>query len=351
MNFIDNLRPDERSIISSTPVGSARIFGSALIDPGGAEDVDVAVRDGDDATFARLLHAGTTTRIRPIRFPAGVFEDLENRLSWKNVCSVGETDGSVKHGRGRVEGRNLEFNAASREAFPAFQSALRSARKLVLRGHTLPYSEVPRMFFHLDGDIDSLRIVAEEALTETIVDLLTEHGAVVAGGFFRDEVDGRRQKDLDVFVPAGKDWNGLCNALSHFLEEIRIDCQQQRRLNLRKFKARSRCPGHENLVLDVIDYGFVYRPEHVVETFDLSVNMLWWAPATDNGIHGSSKYDSKEIVRHIRERILMVGDNMWFRARPARAIRRWQRFREDGYVADEATTKKYTEYVLQMMGK
>ena len=42
-------------------------------------------------------------------------------------------------------------------------------------------------------------------------------GAVVAGGFFRDEVDGRAPKDIDVFVPAGRGWSELCDELAGVL--------------------------------------------------------------------------------------------------------------------------------------
>jgi hypothetical protein len=154
-----------------------------------------------------------------------------------------------------------------------------------------------------------------------------------------------------VFVPAGGSWDRLCEALSGFLEEVKIDCPPRKRLNLRKFKAISRCPRQENLVLDVIDYGFVHRPEHVVETFDFSANCMWWAPGSDRDIQGSAQYPPEEIVRHIRGKILKVGDNMWYKAGPFRALSRWQRFRNDGYVADEETTKKYKEYVHQMLGK
>ena len=50
-------------------------------------------------------------------------------------------------------------------------------------------------------------------------------------------------------------------------------------------------------------------------------------------------------------RRLVVGDNMWYRAGLYRALKRWQRFRGDGYVADAENTAKYAEYVKLFSGR
>jgi hypothetical protein len=56
-----------------------------------------------------------------------------------------------------------------------------------------------------------------------------------------------------------------------------------------------------------------------------------------------------DILEDIRLRRLIVGDNMWYRASPGRALMRWQRFRRDGYVADAENAAKYSFYVKKLM--
>jgi hypothetical protein len=162
-------------------------------------------------------------------------------------------------------------------------------------------------------------------------------------------VDGRCPKDIDVFVPAGRRWSELCENIAQVLEEIDFDKPAGSRVNLRKFRAKSRCPGHEALVVDVIDYGFVHSAAHVVETFDFACNTLWWDPASRTGIQGGFALSAPEVVWHIRQRKLVVGNNLWYRASPGRALMRWQRFRRDGYVADAENAAKYSFYVKKLM--
>lgn len=344
--------PDLRRALERLAPGSAKVFGSALLQTGGA-DLDIAVAERDDATFAYLLNIAPAHGIHPVRLPQWLFDDLHNRLSWKNMCATADArTGEAVLGREHVSGRELVFNPLSRDAFPDLREVVRSARKLSERhGFSPPgSSEKLRAQLHLHGNVASLADLARETLTDQIVHILAAFGAVVAGGFFRDEVDGRSPKDIDVFVPAGRDWSALCFELSTWLEELEFEKPDGKRVNLRKFRARSRVPGHEMLVIDVIDYGFVHAPEHVVETFDFSCNTLWWDPSLD-GIHGGFGLTPGQVVDHIRNRRLVVGDNMWYRAGLYRALKRWQRFRGDGYVADAENTAKYAEYVKLFSGR
>ena len=339
-----------RALDRLTP-GSAKVFGSALWEavPG---DIDIAVPEDDDATFSYLLNISTAHGIHPMRFPRHVFDNLHDLLSWKNMCATADArTGEIVVSRSFVEGRTIQFNPASKVAFPDPKMVRRAATKLEARGGHVPDSERARFSLHLLGNIDALETIAREALTERVVWLLAGHGAAVAGGFFRDEVDGRAPKDIDVFVPAGHNWEQLCNDLAEILEEVEFEKPDGKRVNLRKFRAKSNCPGHEMLVLDVIDYGFVHSTAHVVETFDFSCNTLWWDLTCRHGIQGGFDLTASQVVEHIRQRKLVVGDNLWYRAGRYRALKRWQRFKQDGYVADEANVKKYAEYVKLFPGK
>ena len=334
-------------VMERIPVGAVKVFGSALLNPKTAADIDIAVPDDDTSTMAYLLNVAEAHGIHPIQVPRCLFDDLHNRLSWKNLCAtVDPRLGIVIFGREYDDGDRLVFNPASRTAFPDLREVVRSAKKLTEKhGYRLEASERLRATLQLNGNPSSLADLAYVALTDQIVHILAAFGAIVAGGFFRDEVDGRPPKDIDVFVPAGRDWSGLCFELSTWLEEVEFEKPEGKRVNLRKFRARSHVPGHEMLVIDVIDYGFVHEPEHVVETFDFLCNTLWWDPQRGSTVYGGFGRTPGEVIQCIRDRRLIVGDNLWYKAGLYRALKRWQRFRADGYVADADNTKKYSDYV------
>jgi hypothetical protein len=347
-----NLSADLRRALERLQPGSAKIFGSSLWFTERVGDIDIAVPDDDDATFAYLLNIAPAFNLHPVRMARWLYDDLHNRLSWKNMCGTQDArTGEVTLSKDYVHSDFLQFNPASRKAFPDFAEARRAAKKMEERGYRVPDSEKARASLHLTGSLSNLETLAREALTEEVVWLIAGHDAAVAGGFFRDEVDGRPPKDIDVFVPADHKWEQLCDDLAKIMEEVEFEKPEGKRVNLRKFRARSRCPGHEMLVIDVIDYGFVHSSAHVVETFDFSCNTLWWSPALRRGIQGGFGLEAADVVRHIRERKLVVGDNLWYRAGLYRALKRWQRFRGDGYVADAANTAKYSEYVRLFAGK
>lgn len=343
---------DVHRVMQCLPVGSAKIFGSALTHPETAGDVDIAVCEIRTYDISALLHASIGTRVHVLPLPPDTFHDLHNVLSWKNCLVTATSDGHLTYGDEYLDGAELHFNPRSRAAFPSFRSAVKAATKMAARGYDVPASERARASVILAHHHEALDTLVREALGEDVVHLLAAHGAVVAGGFLRDEIDGRPPKDLDVFVPAGGDWEGLCGEIGGALEEVDFEKPEGRkRVNLRKFAAKSRCPGHERLIVDVIDYGFVHEGAHVVETFDFAHNMLWWDPA-GGAVRGSKDHDAGAVVRSIRERKLVVGNNLWYRASAGRAMKRWQRFRRDGYVADAKNIELYSSYVKElMMGK
>jgi hypothetical protein len=346
---IDSLGVEARRVLERLPNGTAKIFGSALRS-GPCGDIDVAIRFTDQSNWSYLLYNAEPVGIHPVRLSDTVYDNLHNFLSWKNCCATADMDGSITYGRDYVSSSILQFNPLSRKAFPNFSSAVKSAIKMEKSGFSIPSSEKARAEFHLTGNPDSLVKIVREALTDQVVYLLASHGAVVAGGFFRDEVDGRCPKDIDVFIPAYRGWKELCEELKKELEEIEFNIPAGKRVNLRKFRAKSAVPGHEMLVIDVIDYGFVHEPAHVVETFDFSCNTLWWQPGRAEMCGGFGR-SVDEVIADIRERRLIVGDNMWYRAGLYRSLKRWQRFRGDGYVADDVNVKKYADYVKLFSGK
>jgi predicted nucleotidyltransferase len=347
--LIGSLGAEARRVLERLPKGTAKIFGSALRG-GPCNDIDVAVRYIDQSNWSYLLYSAQSAGIHPIRLSDVVYDNLHNLLSWKNCCATADMDGVITYGHDYTASDILQFNPQSRKAFPNFSSAVKAASKMEKNGFIIPPSEKARAEFHLTDNHDSLVKIAREALTDRVVYLLAAHDAVVAGGFFRDEVDGRCPKDIDVFVPANRGWLELCEELKEELEEIEFEIPEGKRVNLRKFRARSACPGHEMLVIDVIDYGFVHEPTHVVETFDFSCNTLWWQPGR-SVMHAGLGRTVDEVVSDIRNRHLIVGDNMWYRAGLYRALKRWQRFRGDGYVADAANIAKYAKYVKLFNGK
>ena len=343
---IESLGADARRILERLPEGTAKIFGSALRE-GPRGDIDVAVRLCDNSNWSYLLYSSGFARIHPVRLPDAVYDDLHNLLSWKNCCATSDLRGNVTRGMDYDPSKVMRFNPSSRRAFPDFASVVKAAKKMEKVGYVIPPSEKARAELHLMGHAESLVKVAREALTDPVVWLLAGRGAVVAGGFFRDEVDGRSPKDIDVFVPAGRGWHELCEELKEVLEEVEFEIPEGKRVNLRKFRARSAAPGHEMLVVDVIDYGFVHEAAHVVETFDFSCNCLWWEPGQTE-IHGGFGRTAAEVIGDIRNRKLIVGNNLWYKASLGRALTRWQRFRRDGYTADAENIALYSQYVHMM---
>ena len=346
---IRSLQGEIPRVLERLPKDSIKIYGSVLLSPD-YSDIDVAVSGSDTTTMAYLLHHAGHAGFHPIVFPQSTFENLHNLLSWKNCLSTADKDGVRTYGTQYTDSNILQFNPASRVAFPDFMTAVRAAGKMEKRGYILPASEKARAILHLRSHVTALGGIAREALTERVSYILAAHGAIVAGGFFRDEVDGRSPKDIDVFVPANCGWAELCDELAQELEEIKFDTPAGSRVNLRKFRAKSQAPGHECLIVDVIDYSFVHEAKHVVETFDFRCNCLWWDPQTDE-VHGGMGASPADIITDIRDRRLVVGDNMWYRAGLYRALKRWQRFRGDGYVADAENVAKYSAYVKRFAGQ
>ena len=343
------LGSDIPRVLERLPSDSIKIYGSSLLSSDFA-DIDIAVSENDTSTMAYLLHHAPRAGFHPIVLRQSTFDNLHNLLSWKNCLMTADKDGAITYGTQFFSGGILQFNPASRTAFPDFISAVRAAEKMEKRGYILPASEKARAILHLRDSVRALGTIAREALTDQVMYLLAAHGAIVAGGFFRDEIDGRPPKDVDVFVPAGQGWSELCDEITKVLEEVKFDIPSGSRVNLRKFRARSQAPGHECLVIDVIDYSFVHEAKHVVETFDFRCNCLWWDPQTDE-VSGGMGASPADILEDIRLRRLIVGDNMWYRAGLYRALKRWQRFRGDGYVADAENVAKYSEYVKHFAGQ
>ena len=339
--------PALREFIKQFPIDSVRVAGSSL-DRTCTRDVDVFT--DDPGIFARLVGADPALRLHPVLLDPAVTpaSELHHHMSWTYCCATADADGHVHLGRNHSRSDVLQFNPESVRQFTSARAVLAAAAKLVERGFRLPFEERMRVWTVLgENDAALLRVMGrliESRLNPAVLLRLREAGAVVAGGVFRDMLLGREPKDIDVFVPGSPEaWERLCSALAaDGCEEIQLEKPAGKRVNLRKY--RDPATGSE---LDVIQYGFVQRPEHVVETFDFRLNALWWDPATGI-VRGPLDGGAREVVEDVRRRRLVVGDNLWFRAGLARSLKRWERFTRDGFVADEKNKAKYREYVALM---
>jgi hypothetical protein len=331
------------AVLDGLDPGRLRIAGSAVTRYEKCRDVDVFT--DSHAAFAELLHRGSAVGIHPtlLQFPV---EELQDRMSFCQCCVASGVDGSLSFGRSYTEDLNLRFNLESVSAFPSLLAIGHAIKKLRARGFVLPGGEWSRVVVSLHQDLVHLSHLVQCEVGEALTEVLAQSSAVIAGGYFRDALMGRRPKDVDVFCYGGAEkWGALCSGiLALGLEEVQFEIPPGKRVNLRKFRRA------DGLELDVIDYGFVHRAEHVVETFDFSINMLWYDPLACT-IRGSSKWDPTEIVRHIVKRELHVGDNLWYRAGQRRAIKRWARFRKDGFVADGENVGMYRNYVRMFAQK
>ena len=350
-NALRHLPQPVRNLLAHLDPASIRVVGSALLGRD-HNDVDVVVEDGSIAASV-LLARGKALGVHPLIVSREFLDSIQDLMTWRNCCVAATPDGMLVTGRPHLKHeQRLVFNPASLCLFHNWGQITRSGAKLEQRGFILTEVEKHRVALHhslhrrrLDQALEHLGEIVERTLGDAVLDLLDEHSAVVAGGFLRDELDGRAPKDLDVFIPARCDWTGLCDKLlGAGLREIQFNIPPGGRVNLRKFVSQSDAFGHDNLVLDVIDYGFIQRREHVVETFDFAQNMLWFNPS-NRRVRGSSRHDAAAVVRYIQERQLVVGDNLWYRAGMARALKRWQRFVRDGYVADPENIAKYRAYL------
>lgn len=321
-----------------------RIAGSAVINPRLAADVDVFT-DCED-TFSRLLFVSHGTSLHPTLLRRTKLEELPDVLSFSNCAKVAKVNGEIVYGS-RFTGSNvLQFNPQSIREFSDIRHVIKIGCKMATRGFVLPPATVARAWIHLGSGLTRLAALAnlvKETIGSEIHELLAQHRAIVAGGFLRDELMGKAPKDLDIFVVGENHWEKLCAALlSLQLTEIKFDTPPGKRVNLRKFRAA------DGTVLDVINYGFVHQTQHVVDTFDFTVNMLWYDPLTQL-VRGSSTYEAALICRDISERRLVVGDNLWYRAGKGRALKRWQRFRDEGFVPESSEVIKYSTYVRQFL--
>jgi hypothetical protein len=119
--------------------------------------------------------------------------------------------------------------------------------------------------------------------------------------------------------------------------EIQFTNSALNNVNVRKFN-------YEGFLIDSIYYLHVQRLEHVVDTFDFTINMLWFDPR-DMMTKGSLVYNVDTILDHIVHKKLVVGDNLWYRASYMRALKRYDRFRNEGYEIDDENRFKYIRYI------
>ena len=172
-------------------------------------------------------------------------------------------------------------------------------------------------------------------LPQGFLSILKGDNGILAGGCLRNIVSGKPVKDWDVFFVNKEDWEDFNDQMKPF--EIQFTNSNLAKVNVRKFRI-------DDCNIDSIYYLHVQRLEYVVDTFDFTINMLWYDP-NDEEIKGSLKYSADEIISHIEDKRLIVGDNLWYRASFFRALKRYDRFRNEGYKIDEENIEKYKRYI------
>jgi hypothetical protein len=173
------------------------------------------------------------------------------------------------------------------------------------------------------------------SLGEELIEKLKEHNGIISGGCMRDLILGDEAKDWDLFFIDEDDWNEFNEVLNEF--EVQFHNSALGKVNVRKFSIN----GND---IDSIYYSHVKHLEHVADTFDFTINMLWFDPKDDT-IKGSYKYSLEQIVDDVTNKRLVVNDNIWYRTAYFRAIKRYDRFREAGYTIDEENIEKYKAYL------
>jgi hypothetical protein len=175
----------------------------------------------------------------------------------------------------------------------------------------------------------------KSALCQGFLKVLQKNNGILGGGCLRDIINRKKVKDWDVFFVTKEDWENFNSEMKKY--EITFTNSKLDKVNVRKFKI-------DKCLIDSIYYLHVQRVEHVVETFDFTINMLWYNPK-DNQLHGTMEYSAEEIINQIISKQLIVGDNLWYRASFFRALKRYDRFRQEGYTIDQINIDKYKRYI------
>ena len=329
------------------PGDQIRVIGSSLFRTN-TRDIDIVVCN--EALFAKLMFLkGQNPMLSPILMEEQAFNDIHNRMSFYQQCVAMKEDGRFVFGREYTTNKGICFNTESITTFRVYDRVTEAYRKLTQHGLQDDTAEFNRISLLDEARLqEAMYSHMVETIHPDVFNTIIRSNAVLAGGFFRDFILGKPPKDVDIFVLGGQQkWNGLCTQLGGLsgikeMDFLSADQSTSGRVNVRKFLNRS------GLTLDVIHYPFVQNPEHVVETFDFSVNMIWFDKET-KVFKGSSQYDVKRIIDDIATRRINVGDNLWYRASPSprRALERWERMVEAGFVADGTARDRYSDYIQQ----
>jgi hypothetical protein len=328
-------------VFSGMDPKSICMYGSAVSFPG-SDFNDIDVYCSDEKSFASALwKSGQGDLFHPWNGEIPV-EKFHEYQSFRQLCSTVSLDGGITRGDQWLDpetNKSLVFNERSIACFRDKQNVDKIFKKCLDRGMTVTEEEKRRSIALITGNEKQ---IAEEALGDLRY-LSKDPSVVIAGGYIRDWILGRNPKDLDVFCLLYGAWQRLCDELlaTGWQEEM-IQTRFLRRVNVRKFHKE----GFPSL--DVILYQFVAEPQHVVETFDFSVNCLWYDRTTDS-VKGPLEGSLEMVLMDIAHRRLRVGKNLWYRAGAGRALKRWQRFRSEGYEPTEEDKELYKSYVQRFI--
>lgn len=152
----------------------------------------------------------------------------------------------------------------------------------------------------------------------------------------RDFFLGKPSKDLDVFFVNKESWEGFSDSLGESFEELRTN--GMKKMCVRKFRVGES-------VVDAVLFKNVTQSRHIVDTFDFTINMLWLDPESLE-LRGSSRYSADEILQHIREKMLIPGESLWFKGNLHRYLRRYERFRSEGYSMTDEDKVKFKQTLI-----
>jgi hypothetical protein len=277
--------------------------------------------------LAEVLHVcKSNPRLHPT--VVGDLENLHNHLTFWNQYLV-DASGEKYVGEGYVDSKHLKFNERS---VPYWRrvSAVNNLEKLLARNYEISSRETTRFNMCVNGCVSEKDLFFEMEILKAY--LPPCESAVVAGGYFRDFAMGEKAKDIDVFLIDEDEYLAIVDELHDCVEETGL----VRRIPVTKLQI-------EGLRVDIVDYSFLRKKEHVVDMFDFTINTIWM-DLEDGSLH------NVDGIRDICNRRLRMTDNAWFRSSPVRLEKRWRRFVDMGFKPTASAVSKKQEYEGMVYG-
>jgi hypothetical protein len=318
------------TIVSKIKHLNIRIGGSFVTENNIDSDFDIFCEKSD---FAELLFHSKKTKIHPSIVPD--INNLHNRLTFHNSFLIDGNGNEYKSDK-FVNSSGLIFNEKSILQWGQ-KAANNLLNKMLKRGFNISDYEKARFDVCINQKLDNF-------FDPEILELIKNKGdsVIIAGGVLRDLVLGKRNKDIDIFVSDIAVFNMLALEVSHKYKLLG---------NFERVDARIVKFIKDEKEYDLVYYRFGNKYSHLVDTFDYTVNMLWFNPNT-NKILGPSFLPVNPILIHINEKKLVLGPFFSFNISVKRTLHRWVKFNKQGFKADDSTLDKIKDIItLQLSNK